>query len=552
MQLNLSKKITLINKYPVAYLFIAYLVAIVVIYWKARNGLLIDDGMAGLIEYRKQGLKGWFNSFGFPSLYYTHDFFVLLIYNIAGKSSTIWFFTMATLHVANACSALVVFHKLYRLLNIRNADLIAFSGSVLFLLSPYQTENLAWAATLHYSISMLIFLLSTYTILHSLHTNKIKKKHVILITGLHVAALTCLEISLVFPAAYFILFLIVFISKKTKISISRFVIQLILPLILTTCLYFIVTKILKGHWVPHYGSEHLKNFTVGYYLSNTYKYLCKYLLLLHFANYHYRELIYTLCEKHITTISILLLASFAITCYIFYKKNKALSFAFIGLCALFFLLLLPSLSMYFMYLFTPENDRLGYFMSLILYQIISVVLISISLYAGVTLLILFFSIGLFFLTRQVNKWGEAAYLHNNLINSFTWLHSKKIYVLNSPSNYKGVYQFRAEKRLYWAIHFNTNINLEKNLTSVLSSAYANVNDSSIVTIVNDSTLNVDFITNGGWLMHDQLGATDYSTKEYSVTVDPWKPSYKIVFHEKPADAVYIYAGNNCFKQVEGF
>ena len=209
-------------------------------------------------------------------------------------------------------------------------------------------------------------------------------------------------------------------------------------------------------------------------------------------------------------------------------------------------------NMFFMFLFTPENDRLSYFYSLFLYQILSFVLVSTSLYVGMAILIALFGIGIFFLHTQVTKWHQAGTLHNNLIESFTWFNAPQVYVLNAPANYNGVYQFRNDKRLPWAIHFFKNENMVGRITSVMSGAYASLHDSTQVSILNDSTLKVDFISNGGWLMHERVGASNYSTPEYSVTVDPWKPSYQVVFHNKRKDAAYIYATDNVFKKLEGF
>lgn len=538
--------------YPLSSLFTFYLVAVLSIYGSASNTLLIDDGMAGLIEFKKYGYAAWFNSYGFPSLYYTHDFAVLLVYAIAGKSPVGWFIVMAVFHSINAALSFKLFKLVYSVLGINHGATIAIAGSVLFLLSPYQTENVVWAATLHYSIVMLLLLLTGITIVNCLQKGVLKGKNILLIVVLHALAITSLEIALFFPAVYFVLGILLTGNKKTVISISEYLLKVILPLTILTGAYFVATYLLKGHWIPHYGSQHLENSSIAYYVSNAAKHTVKLLSYSHFTGYNKRELIYAFCERW----KIMLLCFGIIISIggilVWFRNRFAGLTTYAALVSMAFILLFPALNMYFMYLFNTENDRLSYFCSLVLYQCLSMVLISVSVYVGIALLVLFLSIGFFFLNQQVIKWNEAGTLHNNYVKSFTWLNAPKAYVLTAPANYKGVYQFRNRKRLYWAIHFFKDVNMEDRMHHIMYAAYAGKNDSSTVTLINDSTLNVELTTNGGWLMYEGKGANDYSTDEYTVTIDKWKPSYRIIFHNKIPGAVYIYAGNNAFKAVEGF
>lgn len=540
------------KKHPALLLFGIYFIVALCFYVKSYNSLLIDDGIAGLVDFEKQGYKGFFNSFNFPSLYYMHDAAMLLVYSVVGKSSLGWFMVMLGLHCLNAVLAYRLFLSLYALIQLKHAQYVAIAGATLFLLSPYQTENVLWAATIHYSIALGLLLVSCIIIVRQLSINKLGIGSILAISLLHIAAVTSLEIALVFPALYLAIAVFVIRHGKSTVSILPFSLKVLLPLALITALYFVLTAMLKGMLIPHYGNEHVSNLSFANYIINTAKHTLKLLSYIHFADYHWREVAYTFCERW-KVISLLLFALITISgAAVYYKaKSKGLIlYALLLLCA--FILLFPVLNMYFMYLFTPENDRLSYFYSLFLYQLLAVVLIVISLRLGVSMLLVFGGVGIFFLLQTVNKWHEAGAVHAKLIDSFIWTDSPKVYVLNQPNNYKGVYEFRTNRRLSRALFFFKGIDMGDSIRPVLSSAQANISDNTQVSVINDSTLQVDFITKGGWLMHERVGASSYSTPAYSVTVDPWKPSYQVVFHNKPKDAVYIYAADNAFKKLEGF
>jgi hypothetical protein len=541
-----------INQYRLSILWFCLLVLTFFIYLPSNNSLLIDDGIAGLVDFEKQGYSGFINSFNFPSLYYTHDMAMLLIYAIVGKSSFGWFVVMISMHFINASLAYILFKSLYTAFSIKYAKHIALAGAALFLLSPYQTENVLWAATIHYSIALSILLASCIILVRQLSKNALSIGTIASISALHVAAVTSLEIALVFPAIYFLIALFIIRTGKSTVSIWQLAVKLLLPLSLITALYFALTAMLKGMLIPHYGNEHVANLSYANYIINTAKHTVKLLSYIHFDSYHWREIVYTFCERW-KVISVLLGVTILLGAAVAYYKTQKqglLLYCLLLLCA--GIVLFPVLNMYFMYLFTPENDRLSYFYSLFLYQLLALVFIGVSLRWGLGALVLFGFAGIFFLTHTVSKWHGAGTVHAKLINSFAWADSPKVFVLNQPNNYKGVYEFRTNRRLSRALFFYKGIEIGDSITHVLSSAQVSLHDSTTVIIVNDSTLQVDFITNGGWLMHERVGASNYSTHEYSVTVDPWKPSYQVTFHNKRKDAVYIYAADNAFKKLEGF
>jgi hypothetical protein len=533
-------------------LFFIYLCVCIAIYYKAAGSLLVDDGIAGLVKLQEQGLQAFWNSFGFTSLYYFHDFFDLLVYFFAGKSSPAWFAVMVTLHSLNATLGFVVFNKLYNSFSIRNAKGIALSGSTLFLLSPYQTENVIWAATLHYSIAMAILLTSLLILFNSLNSGEIKLKHAVLMQVLFAISIMTLEISLIFPAVYCLVAVFFIWSGKTSLKVQRLFTHLLLPFVCSIIIYFLATRLIKGHWLPHYGEAHLRNNSIQNYLSTSAKYALKFLGFVHFYNEHKRQLIYDFCNnwRIILIINIIIIG----LCYLLIKKirDRIAANLFVLLVAVSFFLLVPVLHMYFMYLFNTENDRLGYFFSITFYQLFAYVLISVFAYAGGPLCLAFLAMEIFFLHAQVKKWYEAGVVHMNCINSFIWTDAPKVFVLNQPANYGGVYEFRNNERLAWALRFFKDYQHSDSLKIVMSSCYLSPDDSTTVKVVNDSTLDVTIFNHGGWLMREAVGASDYGTDDYYVSIVQWPPGYRVIFHRKLPGAVYIFSTAQGFKRVDGF
>src|ERR1043165_1294161 len=497
-------------------LFLLFWIVAVAVYFRASNAELIDDGFAGLMKFKDMGWAAFPQSFGFTSLYYVHDLVVLGVYYIVGKSSLGWFWVMITLHCLNAVLAYIVFRKFYAVFNINFGALIAFCGGVLFLLSPYQTENVVWAATLHYSVALTIFFTGCWLVLRMVSTGTIAVTDTVLLLVLFIVSLLTLEISLIFPFAWSCLLLPAVLSGKTTLKIRDILTQVMLPFLMSIGLYFIMTKLIKGHWIPHYGATHLQNNSLQNYSSSVARYILKLLGFVHFTEYDKREFIYGLCAHWKIALTIQL-GAVAVLYFLLRKfKTNDVAAVFVSLICLALLLLFPSLQMYFMFLFTPENDRLSYFFSIAVYQLIPFLFFQLSAYAGLAVVMVYLLPGLYFLNKQVIKWHEAGVLHQRCVQSFTWTEAPHVYILNAPANYNGAYAFRNNERLPYALNFFKDYKQPERIHQVLSSAYSSLQDSTLVTVVNDSTLRVQLVTNGGWLMNEFYGAVDYTSEEFNV------------------------------------
>ena len=522
-----------------------------VFYWPARHALLIDDGISILTQFKKQGWSGVSTSFGFTSLYYVHDLICILVFLIVGKSTTGWFLVMTAFHSANSFFILKIFRRVYQKLEIRNGFLIAVSGAVLFLVSPYQSENVAWAATLHYGLSMALLFSCIWLLLNFLESGKTVA--LFLIPCLLGLSLLTLEISIVFPFVLVLIFLLYFLSGCTQVSLRKFAMNIFLPSVFAVLLYASATKLLKGSWLPHYGDEHLKNlFNPALLLKTLSEYSEKIFGFVHYLSFPKRELVYEFSSDYLLTSLILFLATISIGYFMFRSGGKKMLYTFSALCALLIIFLLPVLNMYFMYIFQTENNRLSYFALVLAFQILALVSFGLLKKSGWIVLGIYTAASVIILPHEVTRWAGAAQLQNAMVSTYKWEKAHRVYILNSPSNFGGAYVFRKDYRFGKALYFFRDIDAYKTIDQIAWANFNSLSDSVKTEKVNDSTLHVILAAPGSWLMHENLGASPRETEWYSFKPDEWNTGYLVLFKQKKPDDVFLYVTSTGLHEVKDF
>jgi hypothetical protein len=85
----------------------------------------------------------------------------------------------------------------------------------LFLVSPYQSENVIWAATSHYSLTLFVLLFGIHWICDFMNSGA-SIESIIVFHSLFIFALLTLEISFFFPVIFFLVFLIILVQQSNK------------------------------------------------------------------------------------------------------------------------------------------------------------------------------------------------------------------------------------------------------------------------------------------------------------------------------------------------
>jgi hypothetical protein len=151
------ERFLLSKNFPI-FLFIVSWIFVFAIYFPGYKAMLIDDGISGLWEFKKWGFSGYLYSYGMKSFYYGYFGFLAILYFLFGTNPLGWFIVFSFLHALNTTFIFKAFQKLYTAFALQNGLWIALLGSILFLVSPYQSENIIWAATSHYSLTLFVLL----------------------------------------------------------------------------------------------------------------------------------------------------------------------------------------------------------------------------------------------------------------------------------------------------------------------------------------------------------------------------------------------------------
>jgi hypothetical protein len=324
----------------------------------------------------------------------------------------------------------------------------------------------------------------------------------------------------------------------------------VLPMAAIIVLYFAATKIIKGVFIGHYGSETHANSLFSLAAAGTYmQYFAKLMGYVHFLGYTKREVVYEFLKNPFVIISIYAaIIALAVFFYKIYKRNViAVSVLFV----LSLICLFPVSNMYFMYLNEVENARLSYFASFFAFTLLSLLLS----FAGSRILavatIMLLCLNLYFLKDIINRWQVANEIQYKALSTFQWEHADKVFILNQPCYYKGVYVFRNRTRFIRALKFFKKQNLQDKIVEV---AWANrfaETDSVTIETINNSDIKLTLNEWGRWFWVNGIGASNYSTEYFSAEFDEWNHSY-VVHFKKPLNDndVVIYYTPDGWKKVE--
>ncbi len=530
------------NKKRLITTWLGFWIVTMLLYRHGYGNQFIDDYIAGIVRFMDEGWAGFADSYDFPSLYYGHNIVFYGFYSVFGSSALAWFLLFTGLHSLNAAFGYGFIKRLFTNNGFQASTAGALVAALLFLVSPYQTENVIWGATLHYAVSMLCMWGIMW--LYAGYLDSGKAWMLWLSYLMFAFSLLTLEISLVFPGIFMIVFGLLWRPVAGLKGLFSHFKPIALPMGLLIGLYLIGTYWLKGHFIGHYGSDtHLK-FSAVQLLGSLWQYLAKLLGFVHYYPFHIKEFIYLNLVK--ATVAFGLLAVAIGIWVVLWKYRKPLAWFALGWMGLVFIALLPVLNMYFMFLNQGENDRLSYLASVFIYAIPVLLLMWFArrlvwAYGAVVLVV-----SVFFLNTQTTKWQHAATLQAQAADSPLFYGTKgNIYLLNLPCYYQGVYVYRRFHRLHWARQFYGLPDLSNQLQYVVSANMQLPTDSVIaVALPEPNTFKVELSTWGNWFWYHMNGAQNRTEEEMTITLDEWGHSYTLYLPNlKPEDRLLYFTHN---------
>lgn len=534
--------------FPVIYFVVAF-IAIFILYYNGHQAMLIDDGISGIWELKQQGVKGFLNSYGTTGFYYGHYFILAIFYLLFGLNPLGWFLVFVAWHVLNS---VLLFRSLQRSMEAFGVAIIrgrvAWLSSLLFLLSPYQAENIIWAATSHYAFVMTALLLfikwsADYSI-----TGKVPIYDWVSV-GLFVFALLTLEMAFLIPVILSLLIVLFSIGGNSYWTLKKYFLRVFNPQVGLVLAYILCYKLKTDRWIPYDRAGADVEVSLGQMITTLSQQLLKLFTFVHQAEFSFREKIYgyTLNWKWTAIVIAFLFIVSLVWLYIRDKKLFTM-----GVFALItgMLLYIPFVRVYFMYLMRFENDRYTYFSSAFLFSYLVIVLFSLSKFVRIPLLICYLVFGVYFIFPAVHAREESANLHTIFLKKFPDDGNGKIYLLNLPVYCADAYMFRDNNR--FPIAYQTHF--EKNIFSrlVIISGYnaQSATDSFAVSKINDSTYEFALKTRGSWLWYERNGASDYETDVFRVDIGEWG-NYTIVFkHALKGEDKVLYFDGKRFKNIK--
>ena len=172
---------------------------------------LFNDALYYFYGAETTGFSGVLNSYGIIWLWQIAAFGYYVLYKIFGLHWLGWHIAFCSLFAYNA----FLLYRLFAHYTSLFSEKIAFFVALLFLISPFQTEVLAWGGCLHY-ILIVTFLLLGFISLIKYFTEQ-RTKDLIYFQLLLACSLWCFEQAFLFP---FLFFLISYFIIPLQLSIS--------------------------------------------------------------------------------------------------------------------------------------------------------------------------------------------------------------------------------------------------------------------------------------------------------------------------------------------
>ena len=136
--------------------FTVFFIITLCMYHTTAGAGFVTDEIGWFETYARLGWKGMFTAFGDRSLHYIYHIAGFLLWRLFRFNGTAWMLIFASLHALVTTVGFFLFKSIFRSVVPTKATVVSFLGSLLFLLSPYQTEVLVWYACVHYLICTLV------------------------------------------------------------------------------------------------------------------------------------------------------------------------------------------------------------------------------------------------------------------------------------------------------------------------------------------------------------------------------------------------------------
>lgn len=528
-----------------------------ILYFPAHHAGLVYDAIDWIKSYKIYGYAHLFHPPYDNTIRPVYHFCLITCWKLFGTNGYAWFLLTTGLHAYNVTMVYFVLRSIQQALRLKHAHwtslLVAFS----FLISPLNTEPIIWYACMHYLITFGCI----FSILWCLiNWQKFPLPSLgCIISTLYLIAIFSLEVSY----ATILLIVLIFIIFRNILFTNKQILKLgsvtLLPMLLLTIGYFVLTRLTYGKWIGHYGVNAVVNNSIW---SITGKFFCHLLKDIFFLN-HYtdRHAVNSFLQTQYG-FSIIFFLIVGGCLFLLFFRNHQISPKWRFLLWLFFSLgaiYAPTCTLFFYDFMNIQADRLEYFISPFIFGLLLFMFFQINQQTVRNIIVAcYLSIQLYLCSSNIAAWSGNRLLQENLIIHSNFPAGKRIFVLAAYTNFRGVYGFGVDQMVpQFQTMYQVLTHGKNNETEVQMVAYFNMNkmtDGVQVSVVNDSTLKVELSQWGTWFWADLMhGLVSKKEKCYQIVKDEELNHYMLVtFTDKKPDDVYIYQVGNQWKYVKGF
>ncbi len=522
--------------------FLLFWAVTFILYFPAVKAGWVIDAVGWIHNLKHQSFRDFINctQSDSQSLYqlYALDFFVF--YKLFGVNVWIWSFCFMTLHAVNAGLLYSVTRKLLSDSGITNCDIIALSGTILFLVCPHVSEVVIWKACFHYLQGFLFIML----IIHWAIRYQQEQSSKYILGSLIVYAISAFSLEIFYLTPFFVLFIALyyrFALNYDKAIFRKTMTGFFLPLAGILIGYFILLYLRYRHFSPHVNNAFTQSIVD--YLSKPPKYLFHFLALGRYFSGETKDKVSAFFGKPMVLIIFYGIIALAVLDGLTrFKKMNGHGRAIF----LFFMLTMMSIAFLMPINFPPTStlvfyDRYMYLAAGFFYTLLALI---IGRYANKYIIIAVmaaFAVVNMWFTWKVNMyWKHSAYVTNRLLDNLPDAGNRKILFLNLPENMNGVGMIGSSKT--GQVNMMSEILKGREIKSptfdVVSYNMKTPADGAHITISNDSIIHVTLNQWDTWWWYDGHGARSYENEEYKVNMVDAGHWYELTL-KKPASEYLI-------------
>lgn len=537
------------------------------LYFPTRNAKFTSDFYSLVGQFEEYGAKGLLTGFDDTGLHPVFFSTLFILYRLFDLNNLIWFLLFIPLHGLNAFMVFKVFGRMLQNVAIEKGPAIAFVAALFFLVSPYQTEAVVWAATIHYLICVALCLICTGLVVkyfessterprsQSLPLNS--KEHLrsrpatkhymamaILSFVCFMIALYALEIALMLPfiliAFLAFMYFNTFSFRKILNAFGIFV----LPQFVGIFLYFLHSRMKFGQWIGHYGADTHLNFSPEMVGTNLNLYLLKFTTFFRYIPVTEKNHVFKAASEPVFAFGILILIGLLILFslgLIFLNKKSTQNKTKLKVVLVFFFTFIaalwPVINLETTSLIDIQSDRYGYFASIFFYLLLSSLLFFLAKRVVWTLSFFWIAASIFLLVETNKNWKIAGIVGKGLIENYKWFEARKIYVLNVPDNVGGAYLFRNGFRESIEKHHNRKV--EARVIRAVWYNWQEVEDCVAVKTLGPNQVTATLMDPRKWWIYYGAGANSYDKetqkfemkgRSYTLTFKDFDPQQDLVIY----------------------